>query len=513
MADVTNLEALIDQKIVPNNHAQLITGQKLNDTLHEMVGTLNEVKQDTIDEGHKLPYALLDDTPNIPSRLADLEGDSTHRTVTDTEKSTWNGKQNAISDLATIRSNAEAGKTASDNLGGHTVAKDVPADAVFTEYDDTEIKGRVSDLEGEVNKIVLNGMTASQDGSTVKLSLAKINIKTGSTSSVDVPLPVVDANTAGVLNPQTYNTIVQNQTLINAIIGASVAVSGLPEEPTQQQVTNAWLTASGQSVLVNGARLFDVTNTKVWTYYTNTELWYPVEAEGGGTVTIAQWTNSALGTVKGVADNSSHTNDGKLTAESDGTGSVLGWDRLVSRVQTIEGYGSTWNGKYTKPSNGIPKSDLASAVQTSLGKADSAYQKPSNGIPSTDFASEVQTTLGKVTDLESNLGNKENKNIIDSDTSTTAVSEALVVGKTYKYMPSAGVATLAFTLTPPTETDVVKFWRFKFLSGATATEFTPPSGLYWANGESLVPEANTIYEVMIDEDYCVSVLAFKQVSA
>lgn len=35
---------------------------------------------------------------------------------------------------------------------------------------------------------------------------------------------------------------------------------------------------------------------------------------------------------------------------------------------------STWNGKYTKPSGGIPKTDLASAVQTSLGKADSALQ-------------------------------------------------------------------------------------------------------------------------------------------
>lgn len=35
---------------------------------------------------------------------------------------------------------------------------------------------------------------------------------------------------------------------------------------------------------------------------------------------------------------------------------------------------STWNGKYTKPSGGIPKTDLASAVQTSLGKADTALQ-------------------------------------------------------------------------------------------------------------------------------------------
>lgn len=39
------------------------------------------------------------------------------------------------------------------------------------------------------------------------------------------------------------------------------------------------------------------------------------------------------------------------------------------------------NGKYTKPSTGIPKTDLASAVQTSLGKADSALQElPSEAV-------------------------------------------------------------------------------------------------------------------------------------
>lgn len=52
-------------------------------------------------------------------------------------------------------------------------------------------------------------------------------------------------------------------------------------------------------------------------------------------------------------------------------------------------------GTYSKPSGGIPSSDMASAVQTSLGKADSAYQKPSGGIPATDLSSAVQTSLGK----------------------------------------------------------------------------------------------------------------------
>lgn len=43
---------------------------------------------------------------------------------------------------------------------------------------------------------------------------------------------------------------------------------------------------------------------------------------------------------------------------------------------TVSGWGFTKNtGNYNKPSSGIPKSDLASAVQTSLGKADTALQE------------------------------------------------------------------------------------------------------------------------------------------
>ena len=48
---------------------------------------------------------------------------------------------------------------------------------------------------------------------------------------------------------------------------------------------------------------------------------------------------------------------------------------LSDRVSAIEGKESGWNGKYAKPTDGIPKTDLASAVQTSLGKADTALQQ------------------------------------------------------------------------------------------------------------------------------------------
>ena len=61
----------------------------------------------------------------------------------------------------------------------------------------------------------------------------------------------------------------------------------------------------------------------------------------------------------------------------------------------ISGINTSINAKYTKPGTGIPATDLADGVQTSLGKADTAYQKPSGGIPKTDLAEAVQTSLGK----------------------------------------------------------------------------------------------------------------------
>lgn len=67
-----------------------------------------------------------------------------------------------------------------------------------------------------------------------------------------------------------------------------------------------------------------------------------------------------------------------------GKAQILNKPTIPSAVteSTVSGWGFTKNtGTYSKPSTGIPKTDLASAVQTSLGKADSALQKlPSEAV-------------------------------------------------------------------------------------------------------------------------------------
>jgi hypothetical protein len=49
--------------------------------------------------------AFINNKPSIPDQLSDLSDDTTHRLVTDTEKSTWNAKQNALGYTAESTSN------------------------------------------------------------------------------------------------------------------------------------------------------------------------------------------------------------------------------------------------------------------------------------------------------------------------------------------------------------------------------------------------------------------------
>lgn len=51
-----------------------------------------------------------------------------------------------------------------------------------------------------------------------------------------------------------------------------------------------------------------------------------------------------------------------------------------------------WDGKYEKPQGGIPKTDLESTVQTSLGKADTALQSVPSGYATETYVSSVIAT-------------------------------------------------------------------------------------------------------------------------
>lgn len=208
-----------------------------------------------------------------------------------------------------------------------TKTSDITNDSDFQDGDQVEasVDALETTINTTINKTVMTDISILGTGSTdtLKLDNAKQNILSGQTSSSEVPFPVASASQAGVMNAATFQAVQSNADNINAILNGSVAISNLPASPTDAQLSTAWKNATSLTTVINGAKIADIANEKVWTYYTNTSKWY--SATNTTQVVINQWTNQAAGIVKGS------TIAGQIFAESDGTGSVNGWDDLVTQ--------------------------------------------------------------------------------------------------------------------------------------------------------------------------------------
>lgn len=93
----------------------------------------------------------------------------------------------------------------------------------------------------------------------------------------------------------------------------------------------------------------------------------------------------------------------KLIAEIEGKGNfpVVDWTNVGAgegfRLDAVINQAlSALNAKYTKPSSGIPMSDLSQAVQDAIAAGGGGgYVKPTDGIPASDMTSAVQASLAK----------------------------------------------------------------------------------------------------------------------
>lgn len=201
---------------------------------------------------------------------------------------------------------------------------------------DTELGNRLTTVEGiagtavqpsDINKVVMTDTSVdSTVTSTVQIKESKVNLSTGTTSTDNLVLPVASHDQAGVMNSSIYDAVAANSSNISAILGGAVAINGLSASPSQSDLTTAWENETGLSTLINRASIFDVDNSKVWTYYSNDTTWYA--SSSSSQVTVSQFTNNSAGTILGS------TSTGQVFAESNGTGSVNGWDTLSGTVST-----------------------------------------------------------------------------------------------------------------------------------------------------------------------------------
>lgn len=188
---------------------------------------------------------------------------------------------------------------------------------------------------------------------------------------------------------------------------------------------------------------------------------------------------------------------------------------LRERIATIEGKEAGWNAKgtYSKPSGGIPKTDLASAVQTSLGKADTALQEHQDISGKQDVINDLETirsgaskgatALQSYTETDPIFNASPAKNITsanitswngkaDKPTVATSLPSTLVANTFYNLGTLTGSKTIAL---PSSRTAVDEF-MLQFTTGSTAPTITWPSGVTWLGGAPTINASKT-YQVSI----------------
>ncbi len=94
LVKVTKINQVTEEPLVITSYNDLTDKPDLSDlhAPHSDDQTLPANSDFTLNGLSEKSYNNLTDRPTIPTALSDFSEDSTHRLVTDTEKSTWDGK-------------------------------------------------------------------------------------------------------------------------------------------------------------------------------------------------------------------------------------------------------------------------------------------------------------------------------------------------------------------------------------------------------------------------------------
>lgn len=302
----------------------------------------------------------------IPTKVSQLTNDAGYATddsvegLVDNEQTARQNAdtalQTAISNEVTARQTAIANESAAREARDNTLHQEIVTEANTRSTNDSRIDAALAEeaetrgiedatilaeIENEAEErasadqaistkldatTYLQDLTMSADANAVSFVEHKKNLGTGEISTETDTIPTASATSAGILTSAAYQSIQNSQDRLDALANGAVAITGIPADPTQAQLTTAWQTATGLTDLINRASIWDNTNQKTWTYFTNTQTWI-VTGTATTQVIVNQATNTSLGVVKGDA-----TTSGKIFVEQDGSLSVNGWDNTQNAI-------------------------------------------------------------------------------------------------------------------------------------------------------------------------------------
>lgn len=176
----------------------------------------------------------------------------------------------------------------------------------------------------KLNKDVVTDVTFTLNGDTLDATVNRENLSTGSKDqSGSEIISGATQDSAGLMTAADVKSLSDLQTRVGNLEGKTTRL--LYTEKTNPTATeiNTFVTGLGYTVPFDGIAVVIQGTYHIWHYYSNDNIGW----RDDGQDTVSTFTNDIAGIIKGAGET-----DGKVYAETDGTGSIYGWDALKSQV-------------------------------------------------------------------------------------------------------------------------------------------------------------------------------------
>lgn len=303
------------------------------------------------------------------------------------------------------------------------------------------VTNAINNISNNINNNVVENISTSVTGDNFSLIQTLINLNTQATTQQSVNLPLANASTAGLMSSSDFSSLQDLEDRVGNLEGKTTRLLYTTStNPTASDI-NSFVTGLGYTSPFEGIAVVVDETFHIWHYYDNNGIGW----RDDGVDTVSNFTNSTAGIILGSTDN------GKVFAETDGTGSVNGWDTLSTNVSNLQSTTQALSSSVSTLQNTV------STHTSNISDLQTTTQNLSNTVNSLN--TQVGTNTSNITNLQNNK--------IDINQGSSNTGKVLTVGSdgnvTPQDIPSSGgtivnianvpQGTVNFTSDPQTQLD------------------------------------------------------------
>lgn len=226
----------------------------------------------------------------------------------------------------------------------------------------TAQQAAINAVADKLNKDLITAVSTELNGDTLNINVTTENLSTGATAAGSSKIvSTATQDSAGLMSANDVKTLADITSRVGRLEGKTTRLLYTAStNPTKEQIDEfvkglGYTDYEGIAVVIKDTY-------HIWHYYANDNIGW----RDDGQDTVSNFTNEVPGLIKGA-----NQVDGKVYAETDGTGSVYGWDALKTQVEENK-------------NNLANKADVSSLnskldIVTSVTPVNQAYVKKADG--------------------------------------------------------------------------------------------------------------------------------------